>query len=104
MRTLGQNDLSGFCIFVTSTFGNGEPPGMASNLASWIDSILTKGDRTKTSKLDLDDIIEDGDEAKESVEEKKPFKRQNTLRRSKKKGTLHQRMSLRVNKDLEDLK
>lgn len=75
-----EQDLSGYCLFITSTFGNGDPPGMASKMAAWIDSKLTKTEESKS-----------------------PFKRKATIRRSK-KGTLNQRMSLQIKEDFQKLR
>jgi len=36
--------LSGLCLFVTSTFGNGDPPKMAQSLSAWLEEKLTHRD------------------------------------------------------------
>ena len=38
------NHQSGICLFVTSTFGNGDPPRMAEKTALWIDKKMTLSD------------------------------------------------------------
>ena len=35
---------SGICLFVTSTFGNGDPPRMAEKTAEWIDKQMDQND------------------------------------------------------------
>ena len=51
--------LINFSLFVTSTFGNGEPPKMAESMASWLDSKMTKSDVLKSKNLDLPGIPEE---------------------------------------------
>ena len=98
MNKIERSDLTGYCLFVTSTFGNGEPPAMAAKFSNLIDSMLTKNDLTKSSRIELGEISE-------GSEKTSGFKRKSTLlRKSKKGGTFHQRMSLKVSKDLPGLK
>ncbi len=36
--------MTGLCLFVTSTFGNGDPPKMAERLSTWLEEKLTHRD------------------------------------------------------------
>ena len=49
-----KEQLSGICLFVTSTFGNGDPPRTGESLAEWIDVQLTKKDSKHVSRLSVD--------------------------------------------------
>ena len=66
MNKFESETLSGFCLFVSSTFGNGDPPGMASKFAAWLDSKLTKKDIDKRISLD-------------PIPEEKTLKRQDSI-------------------------
>ena len=37
-----KKELTGICLFVTSTFGNGDPPRTGEPLAEWLDFQMTK--------------------------------------------------------------
>lgn len=90
-------DITGYCLFVTSTFGNGDPPRMAEKLASWLDKRLTKIDILKTKAISIPDTVPELDD--------QPVLRRKggTMRKSKRGSTLNQRMSLRI-KTLKDFK
>ena len=49
-----KKQLSGICLFVTSTFGNGDPPRTGESLAEWLDVQLTKKDSKHVSGLSVD--------------------------------------------------
>ena len=49
-----KQQLSGICLFVTSTFGNGDPPRTGEALAEWIDVQLTKKDARHHNRLSVD--------------------------------------------------
>ena len=53
--------LSGICLFVTSTFGNGDPPRTGETLAEWLDVNLTKQENARYSRLsfDFDKVVSD---------------------------------------------
>ena len=52
---LGQ--LTGMCLFVTSTFGNGEPPEQALSMSKWIDNLLNEQDNETYERLRADDVV-----------------------------------------------
>ena len=43
--------LNGLCLFVASTFGNGDHPNMAGKMAEWLDEQLTKHIEEKQALL-----------------------------------------------------
>lgn len=45
------DDLSGFCLFVTSTFGNGDPPTMAEQMADWLDKKVIQHKEEKFAEV-----------------------------------------------------
>ena len=51
--------LTGICLFVTSTFGNGEPPEMASSMAKWIDKLLNQHEDEQYERLRASDAVLD---------------------------------------------
>ena len=57
------NQLSGICLFVTSTFGNGDPPKTGETLAHWIDDELTKKESKNVHRLSIDHDALDSDQA-----------------------------------------
>ena len=46
-----KKELSGICLFVTSTFGNGDPPRTGEALAEWIDVQLTKMEASQHNRM-----------------------------------------------------
>ena len=57
-----KGQLLGLCFFVTSTFGNGEPPGMASSMARWIDALLNHQTDEVYGRLRAQEIVLEGTE------------------------------------------
>ena len=49
--------LTGMCLFVTSTFGNGEPPVMASSMAKWVDKLLNQHEDDQYENLRAADVV-----------------------------------------------
>ena len=49
-----KKQLSGICLFVSSTFGNGDPPRTGESLAQWIDEQLTKKLSQHVARLSVD--------------------------------------------------
>ena len=45
------------CLFVTSTFGNGEPPEQALSMSKWIDNLLNEQDNETYERLRSDGVI-----------------------------------------------
>ena len=52
-----QGQLTGMCLFVTSTFGNGEPPEQALSMSKWIDNLLNEQDNETYERLRADDVV-----------------------------------------------
>ena len=52
-----KGQLTGLCVFVTSTFGNGEPPGAAVSMAKWIDSLLNNQEDEVYERLRVESIV-----------------------------------------------
>ena len=46
-----KKELTGICLFVTSTFGNGDPPRTGEALAEWIDVQQTKMEAFQHSRM-----------------------------------------------------
>ena len=46
-----KKELTGICLFVTSTFGNGDPPRTGEALAEWIDLQLTKQETLQHNRM-----------------------------------------------------
>ena len=63
-----KKELTGICLFVTSTFGNGDPPRTGEALAEWIDVQQTKMEAfqhrrmASTSTTDYDTLTLDDPE------------------------------------------
>ena len=56
-----RNEITGSCFFITSTFGNGEPPRMAAGLAQKLDELLNRKEDEVYHRLHTKDIIFDND-------------------------------------------
>ena len=84
-----RNELTGICLFVTSTFGNGDPPKSGEGLAEWMDVQLTKKESSQHHNLSID---HDADEANQP----------HTMSRSGK--TLNRRRAMAEKKILGDLR
>ena len=56
-----RNEITGLCFFITSTFGNGEPPRMAAGLARKLDVLLNRKENEVYHRLRTKDIIFDND-------------------------------------------
>ena len=56
-----RNEITGLCVFITSTFGNGEPPRMAAGLARKLDVLLNRKENEVYHRLRTKDIIFDND-------------------------------------------
>ena len=52
-----QGQLTGMCLFVTSTFGNGEPPEQALSMSKWIDNLLNEQDNETYERLRADGVV-----------------------------------------------
>ena len=52
-----KGQLTGLCLFVTSTFGNGEPPGSAVSMAKWLDMMLNDKEDEVHERLRVEDLI-----------------------------------------------
>ena len=52
-----QGQLTGMCLFVTSTFGNGEPPEQALSMSKWIDNLLNEQDNETYERLRSDGVV-----------------------------------------------
>ena len=99
--------LSGFCLFLTSTFGNGDPPRMAEALANWLDDKLAKSDAEKKVRIELPPTIleEDpvGGDGKLKRKDSVKLRRKKSMKRVP--STLYQRMSAATSgKALQSLK
>ena len=57
-----KKELTGICLFVTSTFGNGDPPRTGEALAEWIDLQLTKQETLQRNRMARSSNIEDQSE------------------------------------------
>lgn len=53
-----KGQLTGMCLFVTSTFGNGEPPEQALSMSKWIDQLLNEQDDEMYDRLRSDNIVQ----------------------------------------------
>ena len=62
--------LVGLCFFITSTFGNGEPPSMASSMARWIDSLLNDQEDEVYDRLRAEEIIAENQSPTEENEQR----------------------------------
>ena len=62
-----RNRLTGLCFFITSTFGNGEPPRMAAGLAQKLDELLNRKEDEVYHRLRTKDIIFDNDRVENSM-------------------------------------
>ncbi len=51
--SLDAGGLSGLNFFVTSTFGNGDPPKMAQRMSAWLEEQLTHRDVTISKRISL---------------------------------------------------
>lgn len=87
------NDVSGYCLFVSSTFGNGDPPRMAEMVAEWIDNKLTKNDVINSKSIELPETIE---EEEPGVVLRSTVKTSTNKRLSVKRKTLYQRMAMKT--------
>jgi sulfite reductase alpha subunit-like flavoprotein len=51
--------LAGICFFVTSTFGNGDPPKMAQKFAAWLHEMLTHRDVIISKRVTFNPQVEE---------------------------------------------
>ena len=70
-----KEQLSGICFFVTSTFGNGDPPRTGESLAEWIDVQLNKKDSTHVGHLSVDHDAIDIDQTRNIMRSEKTINR-----------------------------
>ena len=88
-----RKDLTGICLFVTSTFGNGDPPKTGEALAEWIDIELTKQEELQHHRMTRSTSIDyEADSFKESLGSSGPGK------------SLYRRIAMKDKKLLGDLK
>ena len=52
-----KGQLTGMCLFVTSTFGNGEPPEQALSMSKWVDQLLNEQDDEMYERLRADGVV-----------------------------------------------
>ena len=45
------------CLFVTSTFGNGEPPEQALSMSKWVDQLLNEEENEMYDRLRADGVV-----------------------------------------------
>ena len=62
-----RNKLTGLCFFITSTFGNGEPPRMAAGLAQELDELLNRKEDEVYRRLRTKDFIFDNDRVENKI-------------------------------------
>ena len=86
-----KKELTGICLFVTSTFGNGDPPKTGEALAEWIDLQLTKMEASHHNRMDS---------AKRSHEKNK----EGIETGSAPSKTLHRRIGMAKNQILDNLR
>ena len=80
-----KQQLSGICLFVTSTFGNGDPPKTGESLAEWIDVQLTKKDSRHVGRLSVDHDAVDIDQSSSKISTGKTmYRRMNSIMANRK--------------------